>query len=74
MDAVGDTTKILDIARVGEYVVDTGRATADFGQSLATGEEWYNLLAGRYGAENVAWESRAAEGPLAGTALARQLG
>jgi hypothetical protein len=74
LDAVGDTTKILDIASVGEYVVDTGRVTADFGQSLATGEEWYNLLAERYGAENVAWESRAAEGPLAGTALARQLG
>ena len=51
-----------------------GRVTADFGQSFATGEEWYNLLAERYGAENVAWESRAAEGPLAGTALARQLG
>ena len=74
LDAVGDTTKILDIASVGEYVVDTGRVTADVGQSFATGEEWYNLLAGRYGAENVAWESRAAEGPLAGTALARQLG
>ena len=32
-----------------------GRETAASGQSYATGSEWQQLLASRYGAENIAW-------------------
>jgi hypothetical protein len=48
--------------------------TAAFGQSYATSEEWASLLASRYGAENVAGGTVAAENIAAPNTIVRYVG